>query len=74
MAVLISSQWLDQLDYQSSFIWRSISRIIGIQITDPFFQINSPNKCQTHRKKVLSLTLSFPYLGHYITMPNLERF
>ena len=44
------------------------------QITDPFFQINSPNKRQTHRKKVLSLTLSVPYRGHYITMPNLERF
>ena len=31
------TQWLGQLDHQSSFIWVSISRI-----TDPFFQTNSP--------------------------------
>ena len=37
------TQWLDQLDHQSLFVFVSISRITSNQrISDPFFQTNSP--------------------------------
>ena len=54
------TQWLDQLDHQSSFVCVSISRVTWINGSVIHFAKKiAPNKCQTHRIKVLSFTLSF---------------
>ena len=54
------TQWLDQLDYQSSFVSVSISRITWINgLVIHFSKQIAPNKCQTYRMKVLSFTSFF---------------
>ena len=51
------TQWLDQLDRQSSFVCVSVSCINGSVIH--FSKQIAPDICQEHRMKVLSFTLSF---------------
>ena len=69
------TQWLDQLDHQSSFVCVSVSRITWINgsVIHSSKQI-APNKCQAYRMKILSLTLSFSYREHYIVVSDLVRF
>ena len=56
------TQWLDQLDHQSSFVCVSISRITWInRSVIHFSKQTAPNKCQAYRMKVLSFILSFSY-------------
>ena len=56
------TQWLDQLDHQSLFVCVSISLISYINGSVIHFSKQiAPNKCQAHRMKVLSFTLSFSY-------------
>ena len=56
------TQWLDQLDHQSSFVCVSISRIIRMNRSVIHFSKQiAPNKCQAYRMKVLPFTLSFSY-------------
>ena len=56
------TQWLYQLDHQSSFICVSISRITWINGSLIHFSKQiAPNKCQAYSMKVLSFTLRFPY-------------
>ena len=56
------TQWLYQLDHQSSFICVSISRITWINGSLIHFSKQiAPNKSQAYRMKVLSFTLSFSY-------------
>ena len=61
------TQWLDQLDHQSSFVCVSISRIIRMNRSVIHFSKQiAPNKCQAYRMKVLSFTLFFLSLTlHY---------
>ena len=61
------TQWLDQLDHQSSFVCVSISRITWINGSLIHFSKQiAPNKCQAYRMKVLSFTLFFLSLTlHY---------
>ena len=56
------TQWLDQLDDQSSFVCVSISCITWINGSLIHFpkQILL-NKCQAYKMKILSFTLSFSY-------------
>ena len=61
------TQWLDQLDHQSSFVYVSISRITWINRSlINFSKQIAPDKCQAYRMKVyylhkffLSLTLNY---------------
>ena len=39
----------------------NFSHYLNQRIIDPFFQTNSPNKCEAYRMKVLSFTLRFSY-------------
>ena len=73
--LLSLTQWLDQLDHQSSFVCVSVSRITWINgsVIHSSKQI-APNKCQAYRMKILSLTLSFSYREHYIVVSDLVRF
>ena len=61
------TQWLDQLDDQSSFVCVSISCITWINGSLIHFSKQiAPNKCQAYRMKVLSFTLFFLSLTlHY---------
>ena len=70
------TQWLDQLDHQSSFVCVSVSRITWINgsLLIHFSKQIAPNKCQAYIMKVLSFTLSFSYRYHYITVSDLVRF
>ena len=69
------TQWLDQLDHQSSFVCVSVSRITWINgsVIHSSKQI-APNKWQAYRMKILSLSLSFSYREHYIVVSDLVRF
>ena len=59
------TQWLDQLDHQSSFVCVSISRITWINGSVIHFSKQIvPNKCQA----------CYCYRWHYITESNLVRF
>ena len=54
------TQWLDQLDHQSSFVCVSVSRITWINGSLIHFSKQiAPNKCQAYSMKVLSFTLRF---------------
>ena len=56
------TQWLDQLDHQSTFVCVSISRITWINGSGIHFSKQiTPYKCQAYRMKVLSFTLSLSY-------------
>ena len=56
------TQWLDQLDHQSTFVCVSISRITWINGSGIHFSKQiAPYKCQAYRMKVLSFTLSLSY-------------
>ena len=56
------TQWLGQLDHQSSFACVSISCITWINASVINFSKQiAPNKCQAYRMKVLSFRLSFSY-------------
>ena len=49
------TQWLDQLDRQSSFVCVSVSRITWINGSEIRFSKQiAPNKCQAYRTKLLS--------------------
>ena len=56
------TQWHGQLDHQCSFACVSVSRITWINGSVIHFSTQiAPNKCQAHRMKALSFTLTFSY-------------
>ena len=69
------TQWPGQLEYQSSFIWVSVSWIIWINGSlIHLSKQTAPHKSQANRMEALPFTLGFSYRLSYFTISNLVRF